>query len=101
MLTLRLTQHTESPDHYHVELALEGDGLPRQTANPRFEFQLGEQDYDDIRWYLEDYLQYPLDPEPIRAGIEGRMAEIGTQLFKAVFQSDDDARDLWATLRTR
>ena len=33
MLTLRLTQHTDSPDHYRVELALEGDGLPRQTAN--------------------------------------------------------------------
>ncbi len=29
MLTLRLTQHTDSPDRYHVEFALEGDGLPR------------------------------------------------------------------------
>ena len=94
MFLLRLTQHTESSHHYRVELSLEGDGA-RQTADPRFEFKLDEQDNDDVRWYMEDFLQYPLDPEPIRAGnIERRMADIGTQLFKAVFQSDDDGRDL-------
>ncbi len=57
MFLLRLTQHTESTHHYHVELSLEGDGA-RQTANPRFEFKLDEQDNDDVRWYMEDYLQY-------------------------------------------
>ncbi len=101
MFLLRLTQHTESTHHYHVELSLEGDGA-RQIANPRFEFKLDEQDNDDVRWYMEDFLQYPLDPAPtIATRIEQRMADIGTQLFKAVFQSDDDGRDLWATLRSK
>ena len=55
-----------------------------------------------MRWYLEDYLQYPRDPAPkIAARIEKRMAEIGTELFKGVFQSNDDARDLWAALRPK
>ena len=102
MLTLRLTQTTEGQDRYHVEVALEGDGLPRQTATTRFDFKLTAQEQEDLRWYLEDFLQHPHDPAPkIAARIEGRMAEIGTQLFKAVFHADDDARDLWATLRTR
>ena len=53
-----------------------------------------------MRWYLEDYLQYPQDPAPkIAARIEGRMAEMGAALFRDVFQANDDARDLWATLR--
>ena len=53
-----------------------------------------------MRWYLEDYLQYPMDPAPaIAARIEERLAEIGAELFRAVFQANDDARDLWATLR--
>jgi hypothetical protein len=100
MLTLRLTQFTEAENKYRVEVALEGDGLLRQTATSRLEFKLSPQDHEDLRWYLEDYLQYPLDPAPtIAARIEQRMNDIGTDLFKAVFQSSDDSRDLWATLR--
>jgi hypothetical protein len=100
MLTLRLTQFTEAEDKYRVEVALEGDGQPRLTATSRFDFKLSPQDHEDLRWYLEDYLQYPLDPAPtIAARIEQRMNDIGTDLFKAVFQSSDDSRDLWATLR--
>jgi tetratricopeptide (TPR) repeat protein len=103
MFTLRLTQHAETqPDHYRVEVAFEGEGLPRQTATAPVVFALTAQEQEDLRWYLEDYLKHPFDPAPrIAARIEGHMAEIGTQLFKAVFRADDDARDLWATLRTR
>jgi tetratricopeptide (TPR) repeat protein len=101
MLILRLTQTFEGQDTYHVEIALEGDGLPRQIVTTRFNFKLTDQDQEDIRWYLEDFLQYPHDPAPkIAARIEKRMAQIGTELFRALFQSGDDARDLWATLRT-
>jgi len=98
--TLRLTQFTEGEDKYRVEIALEGSGLPRQTVTSRFDFKLTDQYQEDIRWYLEDFLQYPHDPAPrIAARIEERMAEIGTKLFKALFHSSDDARDLWAPLR--
>ena len=49
MPTLRLTQFAESqPDHYRVELALEGDGA-RQTATPRFNFKLTDHDAEDLR----------------------------------------------------
>lgn len=100
MPTLRLTQYAESqPNHYRVEIALEGDG-PRQTAQVSFDYQLSEQDQENVRWYLEDYLQYPHDPAPqIAERVEQRMAAIGIELFQAVFQGNDDARDLWATLR--
>jgi hypothetical protein len=100
MLTLRLTQHADSqPDYYRVEVALEGDGS-RQTATVRFQFKLTQQEQENIRWYLEDYLQYLSDPAPqIAAKVERRTAEIGIELFKAIFQANDDARDLWATLR--
>jgi len=102
MLTLRLTQTTEGQDKYRVQVALEGDGLPRQTATAPVQFALTAQEQEDLRWYLEDFLERPHDPAPkIAARIETRMAEIGTELFKAVFHADDDARDLWATLRTR
>jgi len=97
MMILRLSQFAETQaDWIRVELSLD-NGAPVRT---RFQFQLSPQDHEDIRWYLEDYLQYPLDPAPtIAARIEQRMQEIGIALFKNVFQSSDDARDLWAILR--
>jgi hypothetical protein len=99
MSTLRLTQETISPNQYRARLRLEGDGLPQEAA-AEFSFQLSEQDREDVRWYLEDFLQYPMDPAPaIAARIEERLAAIGDELFRAIFQADDDARDLWATLR--
>ena len=100
MLILRLTQSSEGPDQHRVEIALEGGSQPRQTAVSRFPFALTPQDREDLRWYLEDFLQYPLDPAPtIAARIEQRMSGIGVELFNAIFQSADDARDLWANLR--
>ncbi|MBC8449047.1 MAG: CHAT domain-containing protein [Chloroflexi bacterium] len=102
MLTLRLTQTTEDQNQYRVQVELEGEGLPRQTATVPVEFALTAQEQEDLRWYLEDFLECPHDPAPkIAARIEGRMAEIGVELFRAVFHAEDDARDLWATLRTR
>jgi hypothetical protein len=101
MPTLRLTQ-SSSANKFHVEAALEGDGLVRQTATAEFDFHFTPQDREDLRWYLEDYLQYDADPAPtIAARIEKRLAEMGVELFKSIFQANDDARDLWATLRDR
>ena len=102
MTVLRLTQYAESEvTRYRVEIALEGDG-PRQTAQVSFDYQLSEKDRENIRWYLEEYLQYPHDPAPqIATIVENRMAEIGVELFKAIFQSNDDARDLWAITRQK
>lgn len=100
MFTLRLTQTTGGEDRYHVEVALEGDGVARQTAHAAFDFKLTAGEQEELRWYLEDFLQYPFDPAPtIAARVERRMAQIGVELFKAVFHADDDARDIWAKLR--
>ena len=100
MFILRLTQTTEGMGKFHIEIAFEGDGLSRKTATSSFDFKLTGQDQEDLRWYFEDFLQYPYDPAPkIAERIEKRITEIGVQLFKALFQSSDDARDMWAKLR--
>ncbi len=70
---LRLTLSTQG-DAHSVHLAFEGDGLVRQTANATFSFALTPQDDGDLRWYLEDYLEWPHDPAPqIAARIEAWM----------------------------
>ncbi|MEO8497669.1 MAG: CHAT domain-containing protein, partial [Planctomycetota bacterium] len=100
--TLRITQSRETSGQFRVELSLEGGGLARQTAVATFGYSLLPQQREDLRWYLEDYLQYPHAPAPtVAARIEGDLQQLGTDLFKHVFQSDDDTRDLWATLRQK
>ncbi len=101
MLHLRLHQHAVGEGRHRVDLSLDGDGAPR-TATSTFDFSLTPQDGEDLRWYLEEFLQYPQEPAPtIARRIEGRMAEVGTELFKGVFQENDDARDVWSRVRER
>lgn len=97
MQTLRITQFTEEKSEQHrVEISLEGSPPVRST----FAFKLSPQDQEDLRWYLEDYLQYPLDPAPvIAARIEKRIEEIGEELFRKVFESSETARRQWARLQ--
>ncbi len=99
---LQITQVSNGAGQYSAKLVLEGEGLAQQTATSTFEFKLEPQHREDVRWYLEDYLQYPQDPAPtIAARIEGDLKNIGVDLFKKVFQPNDDTRDLWATLRQK
>jgi hypothetical protein len=91
---LRLVHRVEGAGHV-VDLALEGAGA-RQTAVARFGLGLSAQDREDVRWYLEDYLQYPVDPAPqVARRVEGRLAEFGGELFDAVFGASRDTIRLW------
>ncbi|MEA2601106.1 MAG: hypothetical protein QOF89_2098 [Acidobacteriota bacterium] len=101
MLQLRIRQHAVAEDRHRVEIDLTGDGAPR-AASSTFDFRLSPQDEEDLRWYLEDFLQYPQEPAPaIAKRIEGLMSEVGTKLFAGVFQVNDDARDVWSRVRER
>ena len=97
MVTLRVVDRVAGSEHA-VELQLAGPG-PLQSASVRFEFELSARDREDLRWYLEDYLQYPVDPAPeIARGVEARLAALGAELFQQVFRTSDDARELWFAL---
>ncbi len=97
MPLLRLTQYTaDQPDHYRVEVTLEGLGA-RRAHTTTFEFKLAEHEPEDVRWYLETYLQYPFEPNPQRAArIEQRLEEMGAELFGKVFAGE--AYKLWLKL---
>ena len=103
MQVLRLRQHSDANGQHRVEVELSGvEGQADLSAVSEFPFELTESDQNDLRWYLEDYLQYPYqEGQAIARRIERRIAELGTELFEAVFHSSDDARDLWAQLRSR
>jgi len=54
-----------------------------------------------IRWYLEDYLNYPFDPAHEMAALaERRIEEIGTDLFRQVFEANQQASAIWRSIRS-
>jgi tetratricopeptide (TPR) repeat protein len=79
-----------------VEVAWRQDGSAPRAAVSTFTYHVGEQDAEKIRWYLEDYLEFPADPAPvIAADAESRLEELGTGLFRQVF-TGQDAVGIWA-----
>lgn len=101
MLTLRLSQYPEGPSKFRVEAALDGNGSPGRSFVSTFRFGLTAQDREDLRWYLEDYPQYPFDPAPtIAAQIEQRMQEWGKELFNKVLCSPESI-GTWDDLRPK
>ncbi|MEL7434783.1 MAG: CHAT domain-containing protein, partial [Chloroflexota bacterium] len=77
---------------YHVELSYDDD-----EANAEFDFDLTDQEQEDLRWYLEDYPNYPPDQaNKVRAkSVEDFMQTIGKTLTEKVLESDRKARQIW------
>jgi hypothetical protein len=104
--TLRIRQAAEPDGRHRVDIDFEDADAAgrsmRRSASTRFEFTISPADRERLRWYFEDYLEYPADPNPaIAADVERMLTGLGAELFRAVFHSGEDARDLWATVRDR
>ncbi|MEO1643991.1 MAG: hypothetical protein AAFR67_02310, partial [Chloroflexota bacterium] len=73
---LRINQEKLDLNRYRVELSYQAT-----RANAEFEFSLSEQEQEDLRWYLEEYLMYPDDANTERANsIETFMRTTGETL---------------------
>lgn len=59
---------------------LEREGFAPTVVEVKGEFGLDPVDVERLRWYLEDFLEFPLDPAPVIAGgVEQRLSEIGVE----------------------
>ena len=77
------------------------DGAARRKAVAEFGDLPGGGDGERIRWYLEDYAEFPADPAPVIAqNAEARLARAGVELFDRVF-SGADAAGIWERARDR
>ena len=77
------------------------DGAARRVAVVQFADPLGDGDGERIRWYLEDYAEFPVDPAPVIArDAEAKLARAGAELFGRVF-SGADAAGIWERARDR
>jgi hypothetical protein len=101
MLTLKVAQRPSTGESRWVDLTLEGDRTPT-VITARFAFTVTAHENEALRWYLEDYLEYPADPAPaIAAATETRMTALGTELFRDHRRSRRGAPAMGAAPRPR
>jgi tetratricopeptide (TPR) repeat protein len=102
MIRLRLTQQDRQEKGFPVALRLEEEGQPPLEARATVGLDLDPQELEDLRWYLEDYLQHPFKPEEkVAARIARRIDELGAELFTQLFENDPASRRLWARMADR
>jgi CHAT domain len=79
-----------------ITVTLERSGHTVAREAVPFLWQLSARDKDDIRWYLEEYLQWQAEPAPrIAARIERRAVRLGNELFEATFPTGGPMRRFW------
>jgi hypothetical protein len=82
---------------YRIATSWGGDAGEPQPFVPF----LDDKDYDDLRWYLEEYMDLPTGGALVRAArIERALTEWGKRLFDALFARGDH-RDLYRELLRR
>jgi tetratricopeptide (TPR) repeat protein len=84
-----------------VEVTWEDGRAAPRVAVAEFDAPSDAGDGDRIRWYLEDYAEFPADPAPaLAAAAEARLAQTGEDLFRRVFASGD-ALGIWERARDK
>lgn len=100
MTTLHIRQDPPKDGRYPVRLTLRQDGRPERTADANIEFALTEQEQEDIRWYLEDYLQRADVAEAVTVvQVEELMRARGEELYEKVFAANMNTQALWFSVR--
>ena len=73
-------------------------GNGRQSAPPvAFQSPLADSDYEEIGWYLRDYLDNPFGEAPARAeAVETGLRNLGRALFQATFRGNEESFRLYS-----
>ncbi|HEV3294708.1 MAG TPA: CHAT domain-containing protein, partial [Streptosporangiaceae bacterium] len=99
MTELRISDLSGQPGgQRRVRVSWREDGeLPRE-AEAVFADPSGEKDGEQVRWYLEDYAEFPAEPAPrLAREAEARLRELGMALFQRVFEANRDTMRVWNT----
>ncbi|WP_189192658.1 CHAT domain-containing protein [Streptomyces albiflavescens] len=85
-----------------VEIVL-SDGKSRHKAEvPVPDLEVSRHDHEEIRWYLEEYREFPSDPAPvIGTRCSARLVELGELLFRALFEFSEETGTLWRQAKAR
>ncbi len=98
--TLRIRQNPPVDGKYLIRLGLKRPRQPDLEAEATIKFALSAQEQEDLRWYLEDYLQRAESTEEAHIEqIEGFMKERGEELYAKVLAANQNTQAVWFGIR--
>lgn len=94
--TLKIRQTPAGQGRHAIRLTLRRPGLPDLEGEATIEFSLSDGEQEDLRWYLEDYLQRGETVEPIVVEqIEAMMRARGIELYERILEGSRDVRRIF------
>ena len=83
----------DAPEDTPIPFTVRNEGTGESWSEGEFRCPLDEKALGDIRWYLEEYGQWPFGPFRDRAhGIEAQLEGYGRALFDALFYAREPSR---------
>ena len=100
MTILHIRQDAPKDDHYPIRLTLKRAGASDREAEATIQFALSDQEQEDLRWYLEDYLQCAETGAGVIAQqVEAMMKARGEELYTKVLAANANTQALWFSIR--
>ncbi|MEM7012903.1 MAG: CHAT domain-containing protein, partial [Verrucomicrobiota bacterium] len=97
---LKIRQDAIGEQRYKITLTLDRKGQPDLEGVAEIDFDLSESEREDLRWYLEDYLQIANAVESVvPEQVEAMMKAKGEELYRKVLRANDDTQDIWSSIR--
>ncbi len=96
---LQIRQETAGKKH-KIRLTLKRPGQPDLEGEAKIAFALTPQEQDELRWYMEDYLQVAASvPEVQVRQVEECMRRRGEDLYDKVLATNKDTQAIWFAVR--
>lgn len=97
--TLHIRQRAAGKGKHAIQLTLRRPGQPPLEGEATIKFSLSDQEQEDLRWYMEDYLQREEAVEPVTVQqVEALMRARGEELYRLVLAAN---LERWVGLEPR
>jgi len=97
---LHIRQNALAPNRHQITLRLRLADQPDLEAEAAIDFALTAQEQEDLRWYMEDYLEHADTIPAVQIEqIETMMQQRGIELYNKVLAANQNTQAIWFAIR--
>jgi hypothetical protein len=97
---LRIRQEAAGKKKHRIRLTLKRPRVPDIEAEATIAFTMAATEQEELRWYMEDYLQAAAAVEEVQVRqVEECMRRRGEELYTKVLDDNQNTRAIWFAVR--